>query len=116
MVGVLRGMRLGYAGPVLLAATLGTPLFYYATFVPGRDHALDALLFSAVVYLTYRYFRSAEPERWLPFALGVVLGFSYTVRYFSGAEAVVLVSRSHGSGACATPPRSRSRRRSSAVC
>ncbi len=91
MVGVLRGLRLRYAGPVLLAATLGTPFFYYATFVPGKDHALDAVLFSAVVYLTYRYFKSADPERGLPFALGVVLGYSYTVRYFSGAEAVVLV-------------------------
>jgi hypothetical protein len=89
---VLRGLRLRHAGSVILAAVLGTPFFYYATFVPGKDHALDATLFTAVVYLTYRYLGAGDsPDRWIPGALGVVLGFSYTVRYFSGAEAVVLV-------------------------
>jgi hypothetical protein len=90
-VAVLRGLRLRFAGPVLLAAALGTPLFFYATFEAGKNHDLDAVLFSVVVYLAFRYFSKDRPERWLPFALGAVLGYSYTVRYFSGAEAVALI-------------------------
>jgi hypothetical protein len=91
MAAVLKGLRLRYAGPVLLASALGTPFFFYATFEPGKNHALDAVLFTVVVYLTFRYFSVQQPERWLPFALGVTLGFSYTVRYFSGAEAFALI-------------------------
>jgi hypothetical protein len=88
---VLRGLRLRYPAAVISAAALGTPFFFYATFEPGKSHALDAVLFSAVVYLAFRYFGSERPSPWLPVAIGAVLGVSYTVRYFSGAEGVVLV-------------------------
>ena len=92
MASVIKGLQLHHAGAALLAAGLGTPFFYYATFVPGKDHAMDAVLFVAVIYLTYRYFRSGgAKERWIPFALGAVFGLSYTVRYFNGAEAVALL-------------------------
>lgn len=91
LVPVLRGLRLPAAGFAILAAAFGTPFFYYATFVPGKNHAIDALLIAAVVYLAYRYFRSDGRERWTTFALGAVFGFSYTVRYFDGAAAVMLV-------------------------
>ena len=88
---VCRGLRLRHGAFAILAAGLGTPLFYYATFVPGKDHALDALLFSAAIYLAYRYFSAARVEPWLPYAIGAVFGFSCTVRYFNGAEAVAFV-------------------------
>ena len=88
---VLRGVSLRHGSFAILAAALGTPLFYYVTFLPGKDHALDALLFTGAVYLAYRYFRTETPERWLPYALGALFGLSYTVRYFDGAEAVALV-------------------------
>lgn len=88
---VCRGLKLRHGAIAILAAALGTPLFYYATFVPGKDHAPDALLFTAVIYLVYRYLGAGRVERWLPFAIGAVFGFAYTVRYFNGAEAVALV-------------------------
>jgi hypothetical protein len=88
---VFAGLSLRSAGVSLLAAAFGTPLFYFATFVPGKSHATDAVVFAAVIYLTYRYFTSPNPEPWLPYTLGALFGFSYTVRYFSGAESVVLV-------------------------
>jgi hypothetical protein len=90
---VLRGLRLRHAGFAILAAALGTPFFFYATFFNGKNHALDTVIFCGVAYLAFRYFRAGRtPERWLPFALGALLGLSYTVRYFSGAEAVMLVA------------------------
>lgn len=89
---LFRGLQLPHVSFALLAAGLGTPFFYYAAFSPGKNHALDAVLFTGVVYLTYRYFSRALPERWTPYAIGAVLGLSYTVRYFSGAEAVTLVA------------------------
>lgn len=88
---VCRGLRLRHGSIAILAAALGTPLFFYATFQPGKDHALDALLFTAAIYLVYRYFQAGAVERWLPFAIGALFGLSYTVRYFNGAEAVALV-------------------------
>lgn len=87
---VLRGLRLPHRGAVLLLAALGTPFFFYATFQPGKNHALDAVFFSAVLLLVYRYLEG-EPSPRLPLAIGAVLGISYTVRYFSGAEMVALV-------------------------
>jgi len=92
LAGVIRGLRLRHAGFAILAATLGTPYFYYATFVPGKNHSVDGTLFAAVIYLTYRFLTHSPVERWTPFALGAVLGLSYTVRYFDGAEAVALVA------------------------
>ncbi|MFN2628970.1 MAG: hypothetical protein ABR569_10090 [Gaiellaceae bacterium] len=88
---VIRGLRLPAAGFAILAAAFGTPFFYYATFVPGKNHAIDGLLFAGVIFLAYRYFRSGQPERWLPYALGALFGLACTVRYFNGAEAVALV-------------------------
>ncbi len=76
----------------ILAAGLGTPFFYYAAFVPGKNHALSGVLFTAVVFLVVRSFRAAESERWVPPAIGAVFGLAYTVQYFNGAEAVVLIA------------------------
>ncbi len=92
LASVLRSLRLRYSGVVILAAALGTPFFFYAAFYPGKNHTLDTVLFTVVIYLTFRYFAGGDhPAAWLPFAIGGVLGFSYTVRYFSGAEGVMLV-------------------------
>jgi hypothetical protein len=88
---ILRGLDLPHAGFLILAAVIGTPFFFYATFEPGKNHALDAVLFSAVLYLVYRYLGAVRPERWLPPAIGALLGFSFTVRYFSGAEGLALL-------------------------
>ena len=46
---ILRGLELPQPGLLVLAAVLGTPVFFYATFKPWKDHALNALLFSAVL-------------------------------------------------------------------
>jgi hypothetical protein len=43
----------------------------------GGEHAGS---FTTVVYLIYRSFRRAEPERRLPLLLGAVLGLSLPVR------------------------------------
>jgi hypothetical protein len=88
---VLRGLSLGHAGFAILAAALGTPFFYYATFVPGKNHALDGLLFCAAIYLVFRYFRADTPERWVPYALGALYGLACAVRYFNGAELALLL-------------------------
>lgn len=88
---ILRGLGLPQPGLLILAAVLGTPLFFYATFKPWKDHALDALLFTACLALVYRYFSSDAPRRQLVFAIGGVLGASVTVRYINGAEGVALV-------------------------
>jgi len=88
---ILRGLELPQPGLLVSAAVLGTPLFFYATFKPWKDHALDALLFSATLLLVYRYFGSDAHERRLPVAIGATLGLACTVRYFNGAEGVALV-------------------------
>ena len=54
LAAVMKGLRLRHAGFAILAATLGTPYFYYATFVPGKNHAVDGTLFAIVIYLTSR--------------------------------------------------------------
>ncbi|HEY7208473.1 MAG TPA: hypothetical protein VH416_09525 [Gaiellaceae bacterium] len=90
LVVLLRALRLPGAAPALLAATFGTSLLFWAVFSPGKNHPADTALFTLVVYLTFLFFRRSEPARWLPWALGAVLGFSITVRYFAGAEAVML--------------------------
>ncbi len=89
---LLRQLRLPAPGAVLLASAFGTPVFFYAVFQPGKNHVPDAVLFSVVVWLTFLYFRREQPARYLAPALGAVLGFSATVRYFSGAEIVPLVA------------------------
>jgi hypothetical protein len=91
LASILRGLRLRYPAVVILAAALGTPFFFYASFEPAKNHAIDALLFTVVVFLTFRYFSASRPDAWLAVAIGAVLGVSCTVRYFSGAEGVVLV-------------------------
>ena len=92
LAAVARGLSLRHVGVAVLAAALGTPFFYYATFVPAKNHALDGVLFAGVLYLTYRYFRRDPPERWVTYGLGAIFGFAYTVRYFNGAEAIALVA------------------------
>lgn len=91
LASVIRGIGASGAGFAILAAALGTPFFYYAVFLPGKSHALDGVLFTGVIFLAFRYFRAERPERWITFALGALLGLSYTVRYFDGAEGVMLV-------------------------
>ncbi|HEY7208470.1 MAG TPA: glycosyltransferase family 39 protein [Gaiellaceae bacterium] len=91
LAAVIGGLGLRYAGFSILAAAVGMPFLFYASFVPGKNHALDALLFTAAIYLSYRYFRQPRPEPWVPYALGAVFGLAYTVRYFDGAAAVALV-------------------------
>jgi hypothetical protein len=88
---VIRGLRLKAGGFAILAAALGTPYVYYVVFLPGKNHALDALLFTGVIWLSFRYFRVERPHRRLTLAIGVLFGFAYTVRYFDGAAAVMLV-------------------------
>ena len=44
-----------------------------------------------LVSLLARYFRSPLPSRWLPVAMGVVVGYATTVRYFNVFFAVALV-------------------------
>ena len=88
---VIRGLRLPAAGFAILAAAFGTPFFYYAVFLPGKNHAVDGVLFAGAIYLVFRYLRTDGRERWVPFALGALFGLSYTVRYFDGAAAVMLV-------------------------
>lgn len=88
---ILRGLELPQPGLLIFAAIIGTPFFFYATFKPWKDHAPDALLFSACLLLVYRYFSTDAPACWLPVAIGALLGFSCTVRYFNGAEGVALV-------------------------
>jgi hypothetical protein len=58
--------------------------------VPGKNHAPDAVLFTVVIYLAFRYFRD-EPGDRLPLAIGALIGFSATVRWFAGSEAVAFV-------------------------
>jgi hypothetical protein len=88
---VLRSLRVGHSGFAILAAAVGTPLFFYATFQPGKDHALDALLFTITIYLVLRYLQAGATESRLPFLIGGLVGLSCTVRYFNGAEAIALV-------------------------
>jgi hypothetical protein len=88
---VLQGLRLRRPALVLLCSVFGTPLFYYGTFQPGHTHAFDTLLFTGVVALLFLYFRKEGGSPMLAAAMGMLLAFSMTVRYFTGAEAVALV-------------------------
>lgn len=92
LASLIRSLRLALPGPAILLAALGTPLFFYSSQEAAKNHALDAILFTVVVYLTYRYFHDEPRSRWLPALIGVVLGFSVLVRYTQGAEAVALVA------------------------
>lgn len=88
---VMHGLGVEHRGASILAAALGTPFFYYATFAPAKNHALDGVLFTVAIFLTYRYLCRPSSETWLPFSIGAVFGIAYTIRYFNGAEAVVLI-------------------------
>jgi len=92
LVRLLRALDLAAIGTSLLAAFFGTSLVFWVVFSPGKNHPADAALFTLVVYLVYRYFRGDARRSRLLWALGATLGFSITVRYFSGAEAVALVA------------------------
>jgi dolichyl-phosphate-mannose-protein mannosyltransferase len=92
LASIIRSLGLSLPGPAILLAALGTPLFFYSSFEPAKNHAQDAVLFTVVVYLTFRYFRDEPPSRWLPVLIGVTLGLSMLVRYTQGAEALALVA------------------------
>ena len=49
------------------------------------------LVLTLLVALLARYFRSPLPSRWLPVAMGVVVGYAATVRYFNAFFAAALV-------------------------
>lgn len=88
---LMRRLALPAVGFALLAATFGTSTVFWAVFAPGKNHPADAALFALVVYLTFLYFNAEQGSRWMRIGLGAALGFSITVRYFAGAEAVALV-------------------------
>lgn len=90
LVILLRDLDLPGAALALLAATFGTSLVWWVVFSPGKDHPADVAFFTLVMFLTYRYFSASEPTPWIPWALGAAIGFSITVRYFAGAEAIAL--------------------------
>ena len=73
-------------------ATFGMPLFYYGTWAGGKTHAWDTFLFAAVLVVLLRYVRSGLSDERLLIALGLLLGFSATVRYFSAPAGVALVA------------------------
>jgi len=91
LVPLLRELRLPGPAFPLLIGLFGTPLFWYGTFSPTQTHVLDTLLFTVLLVLLFRYFRTETPPAWLPVAMGVIVVYSATVRYFTGAEAVGLV-------------------------
>jgi hypothetical protein len=88
LVKLMRRLQLRFEGFALLTAAFGTSLFFWVVFSPGKNHPADAALFTVVVYLTYRYFNAETRSELLLLAVAAVLGFSITVRYFAGAEAV----------------------------
>lgn len=91
LVPVLRWLGLGHGGFALFAGVFGTPLFYYGSFASGMSHVPDTLVLTLLVALLARYFRSTLPSRWLPVAMGVVVGYAATVRYFNAFFAAALV-------------------------
>jgi hypothetical protein len=91
LVPVLRWLGLGHGGFALFAGVFGTPLFYYGSFASGMSHVPDTLLLTILVFLLARYFRSPLPSRWLPVAMGAVVGYATTVRFFNVFFGVALV-------------------------
>jgi hypothetical protein len=90
LVWLLRRLRLPASPTVLVGSIFGTSLFYYGVYQPGKNHVADALLFLAAIAVASVYFRADVPSARLAALLGAVLGFSVSVRYFAGAEAVAL--------------------------
>jgi hypothetical protein len=73
-------------------ATFGMPLFYYGTWAGGKTHAWDTFLFAAVLVVLLGYVRSDFSDERLLVAIGLLLGFSATVRYFSSPAGLALAA------------------------
>jgi hypothetical protein len=85
-------LGLSHSTFALFACVFGSPLVYYGSFQTGQSHVVDTLLFTTLVVLVFRYFREDRPSPRLALVMGVVLGVSMSVRYFSGAEAPALLA------------------------
>ncbi|MBN2614790.1 MAG: hypothetical protein JXR71_03780 [Bacteroidales bacterium] len=66
------------AAAVLFSIGLGTNLFWYSTFEPGMPHVYDFFLVSALIFLTFSWYRNATV--WKSLVLGVVMGLLTLIR------------------------------------
>jgi hypothetical protein len=93
---VLLGRRLairvvgGRWGPsyAAVAVLLGTPLFYYATYMPSYAHAMDSFACAAFLYYWATTIGRYDPKRWL--VLGALLGVATLVRVQELAFGIVV--------------------------
>jgi hypothetical protein len=90
LVPLLRRLRLGHEGFVLLVCVFGTPLFYYGSFTTGLSHVADTLLMTGLIVLLYHYLSASRPSLGLPVAMGVIGGYAPTVRFFNGFFVIAL--------------------------
>lgn len=66
------------AAATVLSIGLGTNLFWYSSLEPGMPHVYDFFLVSALIYLTFLWYRNAT--FWKSLLMGLVLGLLTLVR------------------------------------
>jgi hypothetical protein len=76
---LLRELDLPRGPLVLLLTVFGTPLFYYTLFEPSSKHAVDTLVITAGVLMTYSVQRGGDRRAAL--ALGALAGLAVNIRY-----------------------------------
>ncbi|MGB3619430.1 MAG: hypothetical protein WBA12_15035 [Catalinimonas sp.] len=72
---------------VLPTLVLATNLFYYVVVAGLMAHAYLFFLFSAILYLTPRWYEEGRP--WQALALGALVGWAVVTRYTAGVVALV---------------------------
>lgn len=92
------GLRLSILATIVIF--LGTALYYYLFFQPGMSHSYGFLLSSAFLFFWLRplivnnrldWNRAADRSLIRSFALGLLLGLSFIVRYLDGLLSLLLV-------------------------
>jgi hypothetical protein len=91
MASLLERLRLPHPALVLVCSVFGTPLFYYGSVNPGHTHAFETLLLCGIVALLYWYFQSEGGSWRLAVAMGALLAFAMSVRYFDAAIAIAIL-------------------------
>lgn len=84
---ILRGRWAATYGAV--AVLLGTPLTYYATYMPSYAHAMDAFACAAFFSYWIATIGSVRRKRW--FVLGLMLGVAMLVRVQNIASGIVII-------------------------
>jgi hypothetical protein len=86
---VIAALGYRHAGLITLAALLGTPLVFYATFFPGQTHTQDTFFITVAIAALFWALKRPSTVT-LPILIGASLGFAASVRYFNAFPALAV--------------------------